>query len=73
MSFALRSLAEKFQKQLNDLMNTLNNTEPHYIRCVKPNARKGGSELSMSLSADHRSGLLMLRLPKFVILFVTLC
>lgn len=27
----------KFQLQLQSLMETLNSTEPHYIRCVKPN------------------------------------
>ena len=31
------SLAAQFTKQLDTLMATLNATEPHYIRCVKPN------------------------------------
>ena len=26
-----------WQQQLTALMETLNSTEPHYIRCVKPN------------------------------------
>ena len=26
------------QQQLQALMETLNSTQPHYIRCVKPNA-----------------------------------
>jgi len=34
------SLAKQFKQQLHDLMSTLNNTEPHYIRCVKPNPTK---------------------------------
>jgi hypothetical protein len=28
----------KLQMQLHELMETLSSTEPHYIRCVKPNS-----------------------------------
>lgn len=35
-----KSLSSQFQDQLNALMQTLNATEPHYIRCVKPNHSK---------------------------------
>eukprot|EP00897_Mesotaenium_endlicherianum_P005251 jgi/Mesen1/4754/ME000242S03925 len=31
------SLGSRFKQQLAALMETLNTTEPHYIRCVKPN------------------------------------
>ncbi|KAL8523094.1 hypothetical protein ACS0TY_013167 [Phlomoides rotata] len=31
------SIGSRFKLQLNQLMETLNSTEPHYIRCVKPN------------------------------------
>eukprot|EP01100_Stratorugosa_tubuloviscum_P007534 TRINITY_DN3124_c0_g1_i1.p1 TRINITY_DN3124_c0_g1~~TRINITY_DN3124_c0_g1_i1.p1 ORF type:complete len:1462 (-),score=863.00 TRINITY_DN3124_c0_g1_i1:229-4614(-) len=34
------SLGSQFREQLNDLMATLNPTEPHYIRCIKPNQNK---------------------------------
>ena len=34
------SLSKQFQQQLNSLMRTLNQTEPHYIRCIKPNDDK---------------------------------
>jgi myosin-5 len=34
------SLGAKFTRQLGDLMQALNATEPHYIRCVKPNPNK---------------------------------
>jgi len=34
------SLSKQFQKQLDSLMRKLNQTEPHYIRCVKPNDTK---------------------------------
>lgn len=31
------SIGSRFKSQLQSLMETLNSTEPHYIRCVKPN------------------------------------
>ncbi|ONK68595.1 uncharacterized protein A4U43_C05F13770 [Asparagus officinalis] len=31
------SIGSRFKLQLQSLMETLNSTEPHYIRCVKPN------------------------------------
>ncbi|KAK0599291.1 hypothetical protein LWI29_004008 [Acer saccharum] len=31
------SIGSRFKLQLTQLMETLNSTEPHYIRCVKPN------------------------------------
>eukprot|EP00808_Paulinella_micropora_P005871 g56997.t1 len=34
------TLGYKFMGQLKDLMDTLNSTEPHYIRCIKPNPNK---------------------------------
>lgn len=34
---AKSSLSRQFQRQLEDLMKQLNSTEPHYIRCIKPN------------------------------------
>jgi myosin-7 len=34
------SLSKQFQKQLKDLMAQLYSTEPHYIRCIKPNDTK---------------------------------
>ncbi|CAA6664655.1 unnamed protein product [Spirodela intermedia] len=37
-SYKFSSVASRFKQQLQALMETLNSTEPHYIRCVKPNA-----------------------------------
>ncbi|XP_051141893.1 myosin-9-like [Andrographis paniculata] len=31
------SIGSRFKAQLQQLMDTLNSTEPHYVRCVKPN------------------------------------
>uniref|UniRef100_A0A0D9V4W4 Myosin motor domain-containing protein n=1 Tax=Leersia perrieri TaxID=77586 RepID=A0A0D9V4W4_9ORYZ len=32
------SIATRFKGQLHELMETLSSTEPHYIRCIKPNS-----------------------------------
>ncbi|KAI9077942.1 hypothetical protein K1719_040071 [Acacia pycnantha] len=32
------SIASRFKLQLQQLMETLNSTEPHYVRCIKPNS-----------------------------------
>ncbi|KAM7275184.1 hypothetical protein ACFE04_017050 [Oxalis oulophora] len=37
-SYKFSSVAFRFKQQLQALMETLNSTEPHYIRCVKPNS-----------------------------------
>eukprot|EP00949_MAST-11_sp_MAST-11-sp1_P000183 g183.t1 len=34
------SLSKQFQQQLRDLMRQLYATQPHYIRCIKPNEEK---------------------------------
>lgn len=35
-----RTLSSQFKQQLQSLMDTLNKTEPHFIRCIKPNSNK---------------------------------
>ncbi|KAL1552298.1 myosin-15 [Salvia divinorum] len=37
-SYKFSSVASRFKLQLQALMETLSSTEPHYIRCVKPNS-----------------------------------
>jgi len=34
------SVSQQFRTQLDALLNTLRQTEPHYIKCIKPNASK---------------------------------
>ena len=34
------TLGTQFKNQLSDLMTTLNGTEPHFVRCMKPNDLK---------------------------------
>ena len=36
-SFKLSSVSSRFSKQLTELMASLHQMEPHYIRCIKPN------------------------------------
>ncbi|ONK66111.1 uncharacterized protein A4U43_C06F4260 [Asparagus officinalis] len=37
-SYKFSSVASRFKQQLQALMETLNATEPHYVRCIKPNS-----------------------------------
>nr|XP_004498862.1 myosin-15-like isoform X1 [Cicer arietinum] len=37
-SYRFSSVATRFKQQLQALMESLKSTEPHYIRCVKPNS-----------------------------------
>ena len=36
-SFKFSSVSSRFSKQLGELMSSLHQMEPHYIRCIKPN------------------------------------
>lgn len=47
------SLGGQFRIQLNDLMNKLNATEPHYVRCIKPNPNKRALEFNSVLSLEQ--------------------
>ena len=39
-SFQFSSVGSQFKESLAQLMNTINKTYPHYIRCIKPNPLK---------------------------------
>eukprot|EP00941_MAST-03F_sp_MAST-3F-sp1_P001945 g1945.t1 len=44
-------IGTKFRNNLNQLMNELNHTTPHYIRCVKPNVTRTPAHLPGSFDA----------------------
>ncbi|XP_038710394.1 myosin-17-like isoform X2 [Tripterygium wilfordii] len=51
------SIGSRFKLQLQSLMETLNSTEPHYIRCVKPNnALKPGLFENFNIIQQLRCG-----------------
>ncbi|CAI6005151.1 unnamed protein product [Closterium sp. NIES-65] len=51
------SLGKRFKEQLGELMRTLNATEPHYVRCVKPNKDLKPQKFSNTLVVEQlRSG-----------------
>ncbi|GAM27231.1 hypothetical protein SAMD00019534_104060 [Acytostelium subglobosum LB1] len=39
-SLKFLSVTSQFKESLNHLMTTINSTNPHYIRCIKPNTQK---------------------------------
>ena len=47
-STKLSSVSARFKTQLGELMAKLNVTEPHYIRCIKPNAASKPSSFESS-------------------------
>ena len=47
------SLGGQFRKQLNDLMDKLNQTHPHYVRCVKPNSAKEANNFQSVMSLEQ--------------------
>ncbi|GAB5366355.1 hypothetical protein AAMO2058_001136700 [Amorphochlora amoebiformis] len=47
------TLGYRFTRQLNTLMKTLHSTEPHYIRCIKPNPNKAPLQFCGKMSFDQ--------------------
>jgi len=47
------TLAFKFKTQLDALMETINACEPHFIRCMKPNAEKKGGIFTASMMMEQ--------------------
>jgi myosin heavy subunit len=55
-----QTLGSKFRSQLQQLMKTLNKTEPQFCRCMKPNSKKVGDlfESQMMLEQLRYAGLM---------------
>lgn len=55
-----KTLGSKFKDQLGFLVTTLNATQPHFVRCIKPNAEKQGDIFTspMVLAQLRYAGLL---------------
>lgn len=47
------TLASRFQDQLNQLMAVLGVSDPHFVRCIKPNGVKAPSSLDVRLAAQQ--------------------
>jgi myosin heavy subunit len=50
---ALRTVAGLYITQLKELMDTLNNTTPNFVRCIKPNHLKKPGVISPQLILDQ--------------------
>lgn len=48
-----RTVAQRHKEQLNSLMTQLNSTQPHFVRCIIPNARKHPRVFSGPLVLDQ--------------------
>jgi len=48
-----KTIGTQFKEQLQDLMTTLNSTEPHYVRCIKPNSNKAAQQFEAKDCLDQ--------------------
>ena len=49
----LKTLGGQFKQQLKDLIDTLNSTYPHFVRCMKPNDSKRGNDFNSNRMQDQ--------------------
>ncbi|XP_072043255.1 unconventional myosin-XIX-like [Amphiura filiformis] len=52
---AAKTVVKKFKHSLDSLMSTLNQTIPHYIRCIKPNTTSQPDVLDSQYIVSHHS------------------
>ena len=48
-----KTIGAKFHEQLKELVDALNSTQPHFIRCIKPNDDKTGDLFTSKLVLDQ--------------------
>ncbi|XP_075260302.1 uncharacterized protein LOC142351925 isoform X3 [Convolutriloba macropyga] len=48
-----RTVGQFYREQLNKLMNTLENTNPNFVRCIIPNYKKKAGEINAPLVLDQ--------------------
>ncbi|OLL25620.1 Myosin type-2 heavy chain 2 [Neolecta irregularis DAH-3] len=48
-----RTVAQRHKEQLSSLMNQLNSTQPHFIRCIVPNPNKKPRQFEATLILDQ--------------------
>lgn len=50
---AFRTLAQKHKEQLTSLMNQLGSTQPHFVRCIVPNAERKPGKMHLPLVLEQ--------------------
>ena len=50
---ARTTLGSQFRTQLGKLMDTLKATEPHFVRCIKPNTNKSSKEFAAPMCLEQ--------------------
>ncbi|TKA57102.1 hypothetical protein B0A53_01058 [Rhodotorula sp. CCFEE 5036] len=50
---AFRTVGQRHKEQLAVLMSQLNETQPHFVRCIVPNLRKSPAEIDVPLVLDQ--------------------
>ncbi|PAA94749.1 hypothetical protein BOX15_Mlig017227g1 [Macrostomum lignano] len=51
--FSRQTVANQFKQSLTDLMDTLSKTNPHFIRCIKPNDAKAPFDLDSRRAVEQ--------------------
>jgi myosin protein heavy chain len=50
---SMRTVGQTYRDQLNNLMMTLNNTQPHFVRCIIPNHEKKPGKIDVKIVLDQ--------------------